>query len=285
MSVVARTYAQYRDLGIVEASNGLVRAHATCVALAQQLDLAPEQILPFSTGVIMETLPIERIQAALPAVLADRGADRWADAAAAIMTTDTVPKAASRQVTIGGRTVTVTGIAKGAGMIRPNMATMLGFVATDANIAPRALQALAREAADRSFNRITVDGDTSTNDSFVLIAAILLQSGSGGGLSSSFGGVSSSSDSLLGTRQAGNLLTKTSWWGGALFLLLSFILLLLSTRQRAPKSVLDQAFSQPPAPVSAPASAGATSAVPLTPAAPQATTPAPATTTAPAPKP
>ena len=151
--------------------DGLVRAHATCVALAQQLDLAPEQILPFSTGVIMETLPIERIQAALPAVLADRGADRWADAAAAIMTTDTVPKAASRQVTIGGRTVTVTGIAKGAGMIRPNMATMLGFVATDANVAPRALQALAREAADRSFNRITVDGDTSTNDSFVLIAS------------------------------------------------------------------------------------------------------------------
>ena len=152
-------------------ADGLVRALSTCVALARKLDIAPEQVLPFSTGVIMETLPSERIEAGLPAALADRRAANWGAAAEAIMTTDTVAKAASRRLTIGGASVTVTGIAKGAGMIRPNMATMLGFVATDANIAPRALQALVREAADRSFNRITVDGDTSTNDSFVLMAS------------------------------------------------------------------------------------------------------------------
>ena len=151
-------------------NDGLVRAFSTCVALAQQLDVAPERILPFSTGVIMETLPNERIEAALPEALASRRADQWALAAQAIMTTDTVPKAASRQLSIGGRTVTVTGVSKGAGMIRPNMATMLGFVATDAAIAPELLQPLVAEAAHRSFNRITVDGDTSTNDSFVLIA-------------------------------------------------------------------------------------------------------------------
>ena len=151
-------------------ADGLARAASTCEALARALGVAPRQVLPFSTGVIMETLPNERIEAALPAALADRKAAAWADAAAAIMTTDTVPKAASRRVTIGGATVTVTGIAKGAGMIRPNMATMLGFVATDAKVAPATLQQLVREAADRSFNRITVDGDTSTNDSFVLVA-------------------------------------------------------------------------------------------------------------------
>lgn len=150
--------------------DGLVRARTTCIALAQHLDLAPEQVLPFSTGVIMEILPVERIVAGLPAALADLAPDHWLSAAEGIMTTDTLPKAASRQVTIGGRTVTVTGIAKGAGMIRPNMATMLGFVATDAVIAPALMQALVREAADKSFNRITIDGDTSTNDSFVLIA-------------------------------------------------------------------------------------------------------------------
>ena len=150
--------------------DGLVRSRTTCIALAQQLGLAPEQVLPFSTGVIMETLPVERIVAGLPAALADLAPDRWLAAAEGIMTTDTLPKAASRQVTIGGKTVTVTGIAKGAGMIRPNMATMLGFVATDAVIAPALMQGLVREAADRSFNRITIDGDTSTNDSFVLIA-------------------------------------------------------------------------------------------------------------------
>jgi glutamate N-acetyltransferase/amino-acid N-acetyltransferase len=151
--------------------DGLVRAHTTCVALARHLNIAPEQVLPFSTGVIMETLPVDRIQAGLPAALADLREDNWANAAEAIMTTDTLPKAASRQVTIGGKTVTITGISKGAGMIRPNMATMLGFVATDAVISPAALQALVREAADLSFNRITIDGDTSTNDSFVLLAS------------------------------------------------------------------------------------------------------------------
>ena len=132
--------------------------------------LPPEQVLPFSTGVIMESLPNDRIEAGLPAALADLQAAHWAEAAEAIMTTDTVPKAASRQLVIGGKTVTVTGISKGAGMIRPNMATMLGFIATDAAIAPPLMQELVREAADRSFNRITIDGDTSTNDSFVLIA-------------------------------------------------------------------------------------------------------------------
>ena len=150
--------------------DGLVRAFSTCVALAQKLEIAPEQVLPFSTGVIMETLPSDRIAAGLPAALADLKAAHWAEAAEAIMTTDTLPKAASRQVQIGGRTVTVTGISKGAGMIRPNMATMLGFVATDAVVAPQLMQTLVRDAADHSFNRITIDGDTSTNDSFVLIA-------------------------------------------------------------------------------------------------------------------
>jgi glutamate N-acetyltransferase/amino-acid N-acetyltransferase len=154
-------------------ADGLARARRSCQALAAQLGVDMAQVLPFSTGVIMETLPVERIEAALPAVVAAlRPADgaAWAEAAAGIMTTDTLPKAASRQVAIGGRTVTVTGISKGAGMIRPDMATMLGFMATDAVIAPALLQPLLREAADLSFNRITIDGDTSTNDSFVLMA-------------------------------------------------------------------------------------------------------------------
>jgi len=151
-------------------ADGLARARATCAALAGLLKLAPEQVLPFSTGVIMESLPVERIVAGLPAALADLRADHWGMAAEAIMTTDTLPKAASAQLQIGGRTVTITGISKGAGMIRPNMATMLGFVATDAAIAPALVQALVSDAADESFNRITIDGDTSTNDSFLLIA-------------------------------------------------------------------------------------------------------------------
>jgi len=151
-------------------ADGLERARRSCEALAGLLGLAPEQVLPFSTGVIMETLPVDRIEAGLPAALAARRDDGWAEAAAGIMTTDTLPKAASRQVMIDGHTVTVTGIAKGAGMIRPNMATMLGFVATDAAIAPAALRQMVREASDVSFNRITIDGDTSTNDSFVLVA-------------------------------------------------------------------------------------------------------------------
>ncbi len=151
-------------------ADGLQRARATCAALAGQLGLAPEQILPFSTGVIMEPLPHDRIAAALPAALANAQAGHWALAAEGIMTTDTLPKAFSRQVQLGGKTVTVTGISKGAGMIRPNMATMLGFLATDAAVAPELLQPLVRELADQSFNRVTIDGDTSTNDSFVLIA-------------------------------------------------------------------------------------------------------------------
>ena len=129
--------------------DGLVRARTSCIALAQKLDLAPEQVLPFSTGVIMETLPVDRIIAGLPAALADAAPDHWLEAAQGIMTTDTLPKAASRQLQIGGHAVTVTGIAKGAGMIRPNMATMLGFVATDAVIAPALMQALARDAEHR----------------------------------------------------------------------------------------------------------------------------------------
>jgi glutamate N-acetyltransferase/amino-acid N-acetyltransferase len=150
--------------------DGLVRARASTIALARQLHLSPEQILPFSTGVIMETLPVDRIEAGLGGAIADLKADNWAVAAEGIMTTDTLPKAASRQITIGGATVAITGISKGAGMIKPNMATMLGYVATDANVAPGLVQAMVSEAADASFNRITIDGDTSTNDSFVLIA-------------------------------------------------------------------------------------------------------------------
>lgn len=149
---------------------GLLRARSVCSALAGQLGVADQQVLPFSTGVIMEQLPVERVIAGLPAAVANAQPDQWLMAAEAIMTTDTQPKAISRQVTLAGRTVTVSGIAKGAGMIRPNMATMLGFVATDACIAPELVQPLCRELADQSFNRVTVDGDTSTNDSFVLIA-------------------------------------------------------------------------------------------------------------------
>jgi glutamate N-acetyltransferase/amino-acid N-acetyltransferase len=150
---------------------GLADARATCAALAKHLGVEPRQVLPFSTGVIMEPLPLDRLLAGLPAAIADLDASHWTQAAEAIMTTDMVPKAASRQVSIDGRTVTVSGISKGAGMIRPNMATMLGFVATDAAIDGALLNALVLEAADRSFNRITIDGDTSTNDSFVLIAS------------------------------------------------------------------------------------------------------------------
>src|SRR3954469_23977870 len=150
--------------------DGLVRARSTCIALARHLELAPEQVLPFSTGVIMEPLPVDRIQAGLPAALADAKPDHWLRAAEGIMTTDTVPKAASRQVKLDGVTVTVTGISKGAGMIRPNMATMLGFLATDAQVDVRLLPELAFELAEGSFNRATVDGDTSTNDSFVVVA-------------------------------------------------------------------------------------------------------------------
>lgn len=150
--------------------DGLVRARTTCVAAARLLNVAPEQVLPFSTGVIMEPLPVERIEAGLPAALADARPEHWLRAAEGIMTTDTLPKAFSRQVQIDGVTVTVTGISKGAGMIRPNMATMLGFLATDAQVDAALLPQLAFELAEGSFNRVTVDGDTSTNDSFVVVA-------------------------------------------------------------------------------------------------------------------
>lgn len=151
-------------------ADGLARARATCVALARQLSVAPEQILPFSTGVIMEPLPSDRIEAGLPAAIADAQPGHWARAAEGIMTTDTLPKAFSAQVQIAGVTVSITGVSKGAGMIRPNMATMLGFMATDACVAPAVMQQLTRELADGSFNRVTIDGDTSTNDSFVVVA-------------------------------------------------------------------------------------------------------------------
>ncbi|MDI1275216.1 bifunctional glutamate N-acetyltransferase/amino-acid acetyltransferase ArgJ [Polaromonas sp.] len=151
-------------------ADGLSRAHASCIALARELNVAPEQILPFSTGVIMEPLPHERIAAGLPAALADAQADNWGRAAEAIMTTDTVAKAFSMQLMLAGALVTVTGISKGAGMIRPNMATMLGFMATDACVSQSVMAQLAKELAEGSFNRVTIDGDTSTNDSFVVIA-------------------------------------------------------------------------------------------------------------------
>ena len=149
---------------------GLLHAQAVCAALAEQLYISPQQVLPFSTGVIMGPLPHERIVAGLPAAIAAAQADHWLQASHGIMTTDTVAKAFSVQVTLSGVPVNITGISKGAGMIRPNMATMLGFVATDACIAPGLMDALAHDLAEASFNRITVDGDTSTNDSFIVMA-------------------------------------------------------------------------------------------------------------------
>jgi glutamate N-acetyltransferase/amino-acid N-acetyltransferase len=149
---------------------GLENARASCAALAQLTRLKPEQVLPFSTGVIGEHLPVDRLSAALPAALESLDADAWALAARGIMTTDTLPKGASEQLTVAGRTFTITGISKGAGMIRPNMATMLGYVATDAAIEKNLLQAMLKTAVEQSFNRITIDGDTSTNDSCLLIA-------------------------------------------------------------------------------------------------------------------
>jgi glutamate N-acetyltransferase/amino-acid N-acetyltransferase len=149
---------------------GLAHARETCVELARLAGIAPEQVLPFSTGVILEPLPIDRLKAGLPAALERRAAAHWYEAAQAIMTTDTLPKAASKQIAIEGHTVTLTGISKGAGMIKPNMATMLGFLAFDAAVAQDVLDQLVKDVADRSFNCITIDGDTSTNDSFILIA-------------------------------------------------------------------------------------------------------------------
>ena len=151
-------------------ATGIADARATCVAVASALDIENSQVLPLSTGVIMEPLPLDRIQAGIPDCVADLAPGNWASAAEAIMTTDTVPKAVSRQVVIDGSTITVTGIAKGAGMIQPNMATMLGLIATDAAVGPDALKYLVRHAAAESFNAITIDGDTSTNDTLVLAA-------------------------------------------------------------------------------------------------------------------
>jgi len=151
--------------------DGVARALAVCEGVAKLLGCRAEQVLPFSTGVIMEPLPLDRILAGLPAAFAATGGSTWISAAESIMTTDTVPKAVSRRVRLKSGEATVTGIAKGAGMIRPDMATMLAFIATDARVAPPTLQAMVRSAADLSFNCITVDGDTSTNDSFVLIAS------------------------------------------------------------------------------------------------------------------
>jgi len=163
------------NTGIANAGTGepgLLAARATCGAVAALMNLADRQVLPFSTGVIMEPLPLKRIVAGLPACQAALRADSqgWFDAAHAIMTTDTVAKAASQRVEIGGKQIGVTGIAKGAGMIKPNMATMLGFVATDAAISQALLEQMVKQAAEASFNCISVDGDTSTNDSFILIA-------------------------------------------------------------------------------------------------------------------
>lgn len=150
--------------------DGMQRAHQTCEALAALLGCQAQQILPFSTGVIMEPLPVERVIDGLPNCIADLREDNWYNAAHAIMTTDIVAKGVSRQVTINGKTITVTGIAKGSGMIHPNMATMLGYIATDAAVSQPALEAMIRYAVSRSFNCITVDGDTSTNDALMLIA-------------------------------------------------------------------------------------------------------------------
>ena len=151
--------------------SGLQNAYSVCQSAAALLNVTPEQILPFSTGVIMEPLPVDRIVNGLPNALNECAVNNWSLASQAIMTTDTLPKACSRQINMDGHTITITGISKGAGMIRPNMATMLGFIATDAAIDAGLMNALAHELAEASFNRITIDGDTSTNDSFVVMAS------------------------------------------------------------------------------------------------------------------
>lgn len=149
---------------------GVVDARRCCQSLARLADVPAQSVLPFSTGVIGEPLPVDRLEAGLSDAFADLSEENWTAAAPAIMTTDTLPKGASRQIVIQGETVNISGISKGAGMIRPNMATMLGFIATDANIEPGLLQQLVSELGEKSFNRITIDGDTSTNDACMLIA-------------------------------------------------------------------------------------------------------------------
>ena len=150
--------------------DGLNRAKQSCDALAKVLNIQPNQVLPFSTGVILEPLPVDKVIAGLPAAIDNLKADNWLNAAEAIMTTDIVAKGTSRQFQIDGKTVTITGISKGSGMIHPNMATMLGYIATDANITQAALEKIIQHAVNKSFNCITVDGDTSTNDSLILMA-------------------------------------------------------------------------------------------------------------------
>jgi glutamate N-acetyltransferase/amino-acid N-acetyltransferase len=151
--------------------SGLENARATCIAVAKMLGCRFEQVLPFSTGVIMEPLPVEKLVAGLPQAVSNLQADNWFNASQAIMTTDIVAKAVSKQIKLDGKTVTITGMAKGSGMIHPNMATMLGYIATDAAIAQPLLQQMVTQASDASFNCITVDGDTSTNDALMLIAS------------------------------------------------------------------------------------------------------------------
>jgi glutamate N-acetyltransferase/amino-acid N-acetyltransferase len=151
-------------------ARGIGDAKQCCAIVAEATGVPVESVLPFSTGVIGEPLPVERFENAVPIVAGRLNEDGWLDAAAAIATTDIVPKGASRSIDLGGRTAVVTGIAKGSGMIRPDMATMLAFIATDAAVAPDALRSMARDAVEASFNRITVDGDTSTNDACVLVA-------------------------------------------------------------------------------------------------------------------
>ncbi|ALS66765.1 bifunctional glutamate N-acetyltransferase/amino-acid acetyltransferase ArgJ [Pandoraea apista] len=149
---------------------GMAATRTTCTALAELLSVAPNQILPFSTGVILEPLPVDRLVAGMPQAIANLAPAHWYEAAQSIMTTDTLPKAASREVIIDGKSIVLTGISKGAGMIKPNMATMLGFVGTNARVSQPVLDALVKYVADRSFNAITIDGDTSTNDSFIVVA-------------------------------------------------------------------------------------------------------------------
>ncbi|MBN9115816.1 MAG: bifunctional ornithine acetyltransferase/N-acetylglutamate synthase, partial [Pandoraea sp.] len=149
---------------------GMVATRATCDALAKLVSVNPNQILPFSTGVILEPLPVDRLVAGLPQAISNLASAHWYEAAQSIMTTDTLPKAASREIVIEGKTLVLTGISKGAGMIKPNMATMLGFVGTNARVAQPVLDAVVKYVADRSFNAITIDGDTSTNDSFIVAA-------------------------------------------------------------------------------------------------------------------
>ena len=177
---------------------GLRAARASCAHLASMLGVSTETVLPFSTGVILEALPLDRLLAGLPEALAaaQDGGQGWLEAAEAIMTTDTVPKAASRSLRLGGRRVQVSGISKGAGMIRPNMGTMLALIATDAAVAQPLLQRWVAEIADRSFNRITVDGDTSTNDSFLLVATGQSRSASEGGRADEDGRLSQAIDAI-----------------------------------------------------------------------------------------